>query len=287
MNKLFFIRLPFILFAIIMATGVIHPFDNTPSVAHAHGGVIIEGGFTDQYEWLVAVNPFPITPGETVLTLLVYDIKTYEPINGLETELFLASPDSAQPCCNPDDHAGDYEILVDPELFPGDYSSILDLQEAGEWEAMFTVSDEEGRMEVLVGFEVKPVDPNTTRPTIIPTLGNAATATAFAQNVEKTRQSKSNSPLEPFASNQLTSPFAQSAAEQPANPFTSDSNQPVVTQEGDRQQDGNQNDEPAGQERTSLFTRGYLMWGGLALIPIILLFFLMLQPRRDDEDDDG
>ncbi|MBV7328094.1 hypothetical protein KFU94_07510 [Chloroflexi bacterium TSY] len=283
MKKLFYNRFCFILFAIMIVTGVIHPFNNITSVVYAHGGVIIDGGFTDEYEWLVAINPFPLTPGETVLTLLVYDIKTYEPVNELDVELFLASPAASQPCCNADDHAGDFEILIDPELFPGDYSTILDLQETGEWEAMFTVSDEQGKMEVLVGFEVKPADPNTTRPTSIPTPGNAATATAFAQNVDEARQS--NSPLAPLAPNQSTSPLAQSAADQPASPLTSDSNQPVLAPQNE-QQEGGQSEGSTTQERTSFFSGNYLMWGGFALIPIILLFFLMLQPRRDDEDDD-
>ncbi|MEZ4658617.1 MAG: hypothetical protein R2911_13685 [Caldilineaceae bacterium] len=55
--------------------------------AQAHGGVIVAGDLTEKYEWLIQVSPYPVTtPGETYVSLVIYDIKTYEPINGLNVD---------------------------------------------------------------------------------------------------------------------------------------------------------------------------------------------------------
>ncbi|NJN82915.1 MAG: hypothetical protein HC802_11975 [Caldilineaceae bacterium] len=107
--------------------------------AQAHGGVIIDNGVTDDYEWLAVVSPYPVSVGETMLTLLVYDLNTAAPIDGLESEVLLRRPGDPSPCCNPSQHLGPYALLAEPEQFPGDYSAALSFGEMGDWEALFEV----------------------------------------------------------------------------------------------------------------------------------------------------
>jgi len=138
-----------------------------PQMAQAHGGIIIDSDFTDDYEWLMAVNPFPMTPGEVSLALLVYDVKTYDPINDLQVELYLAAPSSPKPCCNPEDHQGPIELEILPDIYPGDYSAFVDLQEVGEWEAQYIINAEgKESFELVVPFEIRAQDPNQPRPTL-------------------------------------------------------------------------------------------------------------------------
>lgn len=135
--------------------------------AQAHGGIIIDSDVTEDYEWLMAVNPFPMTPGEVSLALLVYDVKTYDPINDLQVELYLAAPSSPRPCCNPEDHQGPIELEILPDVYPGDYSAFVDLQEVGEWEAQYIINAQDKEpIELVIPFEVRPQDPNQPRPTL-------------------------------------------------------------------------------------------------------------------------
>lgn len=63
-----------------------------PKPVHAHGGFVIDSGYTPQYEWLAAINPYPTTPGPTTITILVYDVQTHQPVNELQAEILLAAP---------------------------------------------------------------------------------------------------------------------------------------------------------------------------------------------------
>ncbi len=74
--------------------------DLVPKPVHAHGGVIIDSGYTPQYEWLVAINPYPTTPGPTTITILVYDVQTHQPVIDLQAELLLAAPVVQSPVAN-------------------------------------------------------------------------------------------------------------------------------------------------------------------------------------------
>lgn len=152
-----------------------------PQTASAHGGVIIDGSLTEEYEWLIAVNPYPATPGDTVLTLLIYDLDTYAPINGLDTALYLTPPGS-------DERAGPFTLLADPEQYPGDYSNIFDIDQEGDWGVTFVVDTGEETLELTSTLTVQPGNPNNPRPTAEGAADVAATATVFAQNVEEARQ---------------------------------------------------------------------------------------------------
>lgn len=56
-----------------------------PRPAAAHGGVVIDSGFTDHFEWLVTIDPYPLVTGQAMLTLLVYDLATYDPVSDLHS----------------------------------------------------------------------------------------------------------------------------------------------------------------------------------------------------------
>lgn len=120
---------------IIVLPGFWHP------ITAAHGGVIIDGGFTDHYEWIVMASPYPITPGETIITVLIYDIETYAPIDGLSPTLELSPPGEPRPCCSSDQTLGPLPLIVDPVLYPGDYSNIALLIREGEWQGKFTIRE--------------------------------------------------------------------------------------------------------------------------------------------------
>lgn len=148
--------------------------------ASAHGGVIIDGSLTEEYEWLIAVSPYPVTPGATVITLLIYDLDTYAPVNGLDTALYLTPPGG--------ERTGPFALLADPEQYPGDYSNILDIDREGDWDVTFVVNTESETLELGSTFTVQPGNPNEPRPTAEGAADVAATATVFAQNVANARQ---------------------------------------------------------------------------------------------------
>ncbi|MEM7129213.1 MAG: hypothetical protein AAF702_22970 [Chloroflexota bacterium] len=165
-----------ILFVLVACAG------NVKSL-YAHGGVIIDGGFTDQYEWIAMASPFPITPGETVLSIVVYDVETYAPINGIAASMHLAPPDSPEPCCQGDGVLGPLPLLVDPVLYPGDYSNIVLLLREGKWKGKFAIEGPSDPVDIFFTVDVREQDASEPRPT--PLQGDliAQTATAVAQQV--------------------------------------------------------------------------------------------------------
>ena len=48
--------------------------------------------------------------GQTVITLLIYDLKTYKPVTDANAELYLAPPDSTAPCCQKGVAAGPFGL---------------------------------------------------------------------------------------------------------------------------------------------------------------------------------
>jgi len=154
-----------------------------PSPTYAHGGVIIDSGYTEQYEWLAAINPYPTTLGPTTITLLVYDIKTHQPQNGLQAELTLLPPD------NPSAPARPIALTTDPALYPGDYSTTLALDRVGSWMGEFQLEAAEGTTAITVTFSVIASEGNPASPLSAP-LDADATATVFAQNVDAARQTE-------------------------------------------------------------------------------------------------
>ena len=159
----------------------------------------------------MAINPYPTTPGPTTITILVYDVQTHRPVIDLQGELLLAAPDSVEPCCKQGVHNGPLPLLTDPAIYPGDYSTIVDLEQVGHWAGLVQLTAGEQTTELEIGFDVLEGDSTANAPVATAAVDAAATATAFAANVESARQS----PLPLAVSenlSQVASPLANSAA---------------------------------------------------------------------------
>lgn len=172
----------------IVALLALFPWPN--QTVSAHGGVIIDGGTTEHYEWIAMASPFPVTPGETILTVLIYDINTYAPIDGLVPSLELAPPDAPRPCCTGDDTLGPLALLVDPVLYPGDYSNITLLLQEGTWQGKFTIDESDPigpgeQVEIFFEIDVREAVAGEERPTPIQADIISLTATAVASGVEQ------------------------------------------------------------------------------------------------------
>lgn len=219
----------------------------------AHGGVIIDSGFTSHFEWLISINPYPVTTGEATITLLVYDLTNYDPVNDLQATVYATEPDAA-PAATQQESAG-VELLIDPAIYPGDYSTNLPLDQVGEWQLRFTVEGGDRSFAVTTAVKVAAAPPALPDAATTPDL--AATATVFAQNVAQARQQ--NSPL-----------LAQNSPLAPNNPV-----------------------EPAATVMDRLTTADFLgapwwLWGLIAIIPIFMGWLLLRSagPTLDDDLDD-
>lgn len=221
------------------------------SNVQAHGGAIIADGYTEQYEWLVAIDPFPTTPGQTVITLLIYDLKTYKPVTDVTAELYLAPPDSTAPCCQKGVASGPFVLTTDPVQFPGDYSTTLVLGKAGLWQAKFHGVAKSGSFDALTSFTVQPGDGTYALNRGVISTPSPATATAFAQTVAAARPGQS--PLAtPAPVNQATSPLLLPGAGQ-SSAFSG--------------------------RLAAPFGRYWWLWGILACGPIVAIFAWGLRPE--------
>jgi len=242
-----------------------------PSAVRAHGGVIIDGDFTEEYEWLAAVSPYPATPGDTVITLLLYDLETYAPINGMDARLYLDPPEDGA-------RLGPFNLLTDPEQYPGDYSNILDLTEEGDWGVLFAVDTGDETLELTTQFTVQPGDPNAVRPTPEGAADVAATATAFAQNVADARQAPVQTPpanetaVSPLASPLETTDNITSGTES-GNPGSGDTESAAsVSTDGAR-----------FSQVAAAFRARWWLWSTVAILPFALLFFwFWREPGRQE-----
>ncbi len=231
-----------------------------PTTSRAHGGVIIDSGFTEHYEWLVSIDPFPTLMGEAMVTLLIYDIASYEPMNDFSVALYQVAPDSAVPCCQPEHHEGPVELTIDPALYPGDYSNLIALDQPGEWQLHFLATapaeSAEQSFEVTVTLSVNATMGGSSRIAIgIDSPAANATATAFAQNVADARQQDSPlaAPTSPLADGRTTT--TDTAAASASTAFLSTVRDPSVS---------------------------WFIWGGLALLPILLIGWLVMQTGRQE-----
>lgn len=212
----------------------------------AHGGVVIDSGFTTHFEWLVSINPYPITTGEATITLLVFDLTTYAPVNDLQITFYLAAPGTTRPCCNPADLSAPIDLVIDPQLYPGDYSAVITFNQPGDWAMQFVVEGGDRSFTVVVPVQVAEA-------TLVPaapragTPDSAATATVFAQNVQQARQQ--NSPLAVQISPLAPSPLA------------------ITT--------------PA---LSGLAGLNWWLWGVAAIIPIVIGWLLLRSPQREADD---
>jgi hypothetical protein len=229
---------------------------------------VVASGITEQYEWLVALDPYPLTPGFTVITLLVYDSKTYQPVTDLQAELYLAPPDSPRPCCQAGVHIGPLKLDTDPALFPGDYSTVVEIIQTGAWEAKFLVSrGGQQPLEAAVSFQVQAGSAANA-----PTPGSgavdaAATATSFAQNVATARQTPVGG-VSPLSSPLVVSMLDPAGAAQPVSPLAANVASSASL---------------SGAQRIgSPFGANWWLWGVLSLAPIALIFVWALRPKDEE-----
>lgn len=222
--------------------------------ALAHGGVVIDSGYTEHFEWLVSIDPFPTLLGEAMLTLLIYDVVSYDPVNDAQVNAYLAAPDAPRPCCAPQTHRGPIELAIDPALYPGDYSNLINLDQPGAWEIQFVVDAGERAFTIVVPLTVN-ATMGGSQPIAVEAASTpdpAATATLFAQNVAAVRAQ--NSPL--------------AAPESPlAQPLSPPANRGA---EGAAAPPGTPND--------------WLLWGALALLPIALVGWWILRSATASEN---
>ena len=253
---------------LILVSLLLGPASST--AAHAHGGVIVDGGFTDDFEWLVSVSPFPIVEGESVITILIYDLNDYSPVNGLDATLLLAPPDSKEECCEEGVHQGPIELEPEPELYPGDYSNFVQFDQLGEWGARFIVKDEKRTIDAVVSLNILPADPFDESSAADETPDRAATETAFAENVNSARQSPLETPVPNQAASPLDSPLLVTdntiTEDTPENP----SSEPESSATAD-------------DTEFSLFSAQTLVWLSIGLIPILLILLWMVRPKDDLE----
>lgn len=229
-----------------------------PRPVVAHGGVVIDSGFTPHFEWLVSIDPYPITTGQATITLLVFDLTNYDPVNDLKPTLAMAAPGTTRPCCNPAELSAPLELTIDPQVYPGDYSAQITFDQPGEWALQFVAEGGERSFTVVVPVTVKATEQQAPAqaPSPLATPDVAATATAFAQNVQREREQ--NSPLASPAS-----PLTTTASG--ANELTA----AVVTMP-----------EPA-----TFLGFGWWIWGLAALIPIGMGWLLLRSPQTQDEEE--
>jgi ABC-type transport system substrate-binding protein len=180
-----------------------------------------------------------------MVTLLVYDIATYEPVNDLTVTVYLAPPDAPRPCCQPEQHTGPIALTVDPEIYPGDYSNLIALDQPGAWEVQFNATAPATAAEKSFSLVV-PLTVNASMggsapiPLAAATPDVAATATSFAQNVATARQGVSPLPA-------------------PVSPIAA----------------------PDAAEPVAIVRTAWWLWGGVGLIPIVLIGWLILRsPSR-------
>lgn len=224
-----------------------------PRPSLAHGGVVIDSGFTNYFEWLVSIDPYPLQTGKATITLLVFDLTTYDPVNDLQTTLYLAAPGTTRPCCNPTELSAPIPLVVDPQLYPGDYSAVITFDQAGDWALQMVVEGGDRSFTIVVPA---PVVAAAAGGIVAPATGTpdvAATATVFAQNVQAARQQ--NSPLPaPASPLTITDTMAAATITTPPAPFT-------------------------------ILGLRWWLWGVAALIPLVMGWLLLRSPQQQDEEE--
>lgn len=225
-----------------------------PRPVAAHGGVVIDSGFTPNFEWLVMINPYPIETGEATITLLVYDLTKYDPVNDLKPTLFMAKPGTTRPCCKAEELSAPITLTIDPQIYPGDYSAPITFDQPGDWALQFVAEGGDRSFTVVVSVPVKAAVTVTEATPLGGASNVTATQTGFTQNVQSALQQ--NSPL--------------TAALSPLTPTNT------------------ANDLTAAVVHTQS-TRTFLglslwLWGIAALIPIGMGWWLLRSPQEQEEE---
>jgi len=215
--------------------------------ASAHGGTVIDSGYTERFEWLVSIDPYPLKVGQATITLLVFDLANYDPVSDLQTTLYMAKPGTTRPCCDPADLSEPIPLVIDPQLYPGDYSAVITFDQPGDWAMQFVVEGDDRSFTVVVSDIVKEATSGEVAASAV-TPDVAATATVFAQNVQQARQQ--NSSVSPIVG---------------GNP--SEGTAVAITTPGP----------------STFLGLGWWLWGVAAIIPIVMGWLLLRSPQRPDD----
>jgi hypothetical protein len=120
----------------------------------AHGAIVIDSGSVEAYAWTLSVSPYPITPGPTSLSLLVFNNQSNSIVSNLEGEVYLAAPNSTEPCCKRGVHVGPFPLLTEPFQFPGDYIAYVPIDVVGPWTAQFQLKSPEQSFAITSKMQV-------------------------------------------------------------------------------------------------------------------------------------
>ena len=226
------------------------------SGVQAHGGAIIKGGYTEKYEWLVTINPYPTPPGPAMLTLLVYSQETHLAVTDLQAVVSITEVIRSTPCCQNGKTLGPFPLTTDPAQFPGDYSTPLTFDKSGPWEAKFEVTDKSGTFEIIVPFLVR--EDGSTQATL-----DAVMAQVASGQIAVTPQPQS--------------PLSMTLNSQPSSPLT-------VSNTVSRTASVTNNNVLGGQSallsasQSNPFGRFWWLWGLFAMLPIAGIFIWGLRP---------
>lgn len=237
----------------------------------------MDGGFTEEYEWLVLSANSPVVEGPNLMSFVIYDVETFAPVNGMRVEVLIAHQSSEVPCCNAQDHVGPVELEADPENWPGDYSYDLPLDGFGNFNLQFTAYEgdsEEPAMQVTSQILVLPdmskitPEPNPNSPLLAP---------------------GPESPLDTPVPTSIPTPTGSEiqAAGQTSGGET-EVRMPVVELEntdGETSTPGGISAAGAGDESGTMLDTLRQYWYApvaFGLIPMILLVFLFLRPSMDE-----
>lgn len=244
-----------------------------PQPARAHGGVIMDGGFTDEYEWLVLSVNSPLVQGENLMSLVLYDVQTFAPINGMRVEVLIRHQSSDALCCNAEDHVGPIELEADPENWPGDYSYDLPFDQFGNFDIQFTAYEGDSEEVAIQVVSTVLVLPN-----------QEALDNAINPNSPLDPPPDLESPLpepSPFISTTATvaiSPTVNATPPVDATPTAAPTTEETPTAEPIPTQMPDSDDNSLlGRIRS----RWYL-WAALAIIPLVLFAFLLMRPSMDE-----
>jgi len=254
-----------------------------PQTTYAHGGVIMDGGFTPEYEWLVLSANSPLVEGLNLMSFVIYDINTYEPIDGMRVEVLIAHPSSRVECCNADEHVGPIELEADPENWPGDYSYPLPLDGFGNFQLKFIAykgNSDEPAIEAISTMLVLP-DLNNITPEPNPNLIPPDETGVITSPLSAPGQAESplGAPLPGITKDIAITGTAAS---------TSQSEQTISASNGSTTQapiSGGTTAAVATTEGETLLDklrRQWILWTMAGLIPLAMLAFLLFRPSVDE-----
>lgn len=254
----------------------IHALLLQPQIAKAHGGVIMDGGFTPEYEWLVLSANTPLVEGPNLMSFVIYDIDTYAPVDGMRVEVLIAHQSSEVQCCNPDDHVGPIELEADPENWPGDYSYELPLDGFGNFEIKFIAYQGDSDEPAIEAISNMLVLPDLSKITPEPNPNQTGTI-----NSPLAAPGQPESPLETATDESTTTVLVTATLTTTAIATTSEPTSESIQAAGS----GGTTAAVSTTDGDTLLDQlrnQWILWSAAALIPLGLLAFLLFRPSMDE-----